>query len=80
LKINKRLRTCGKKYLPPEKSNKDFQKHKKSANKSILNKINVIYNELKEHPFTGTGKPEPLKELLGYKNCMIHVDYKICIR
>jgi Txe/YoeB family toxin of toxin-antitoxin system len=34
-------------------------------NKSILNKIDVIYNELKEHPFTGTGKPEPLKHDLS---------------
>jgi Txe/YoeB family toxin of Txe-Axe toxin-antitoxin module len=51
-----------------EKANKDFQKHKKSGNKSILNKIDVIYNELKEHPFTGTGKPEPLKQLLAYRN------------
>ena len=52
-----------------EKANKDFQKHKKFGNKSILNKIDTIYTELKEHPFTGTGKPEPLKhDLKGLRS------------
>lgn len=49
-----------------EKANKDLQKHRKSGNKSNLLKIDKIFQELKEHPYTGTGKPEALKyELQG---------------
>jgi toxin YoeB len=44
-----------------EKAKIDFQKHRKSGNKSVVNKIDVIFKELKLHPYTGTGKPEPLK-------------------
>jgi toxin YoeB len=44
-----------------EKAKKDFQKHRKSGNTSVLNKIDEIFKELKEHPYTGIGKPEPLK-------------------
>jgi len=39
--------------------------HKKAGNKSLLNKIAVLLIELTEHPFTGTGKPEPLKYKLS---------------
>jgi len=44
-----------------ESAEKDFSKHKKSGNKKNLVKILKIIEELREHPFTGTGKPEPLK-------------------
>ena len=40
---------------------KDIKKHKKSGDKKILQKIEVLLNELKEHPRTGTGQPELLK-------------------
>jgi toxin YoeB len=39
----------------------DVEAHKKAGNKSIINKINTFIDELREHPTTGTGKPEPLK-------------------
>ena len=45
------------------KSDIDF--HKKSGNKAVLKKIFVLLNELTEHPFEGTGKPEPLKHSLA---------------
>jgi toxin YoeB len=46
---------------------KDFSKHKKSGDIPSINRILKILNELKEHPFTGIGKPEELKyELSGY--------------
>ena len=49
-----------------EQAEEDLQKHKRAGNRSALNKIDRIYNELKSHPYTGTGKPEPLKyELKG---------------
>ena len=46
---------------------KDLSKHKKSGNKASIKKILKILNELKEHPYTGTGNPEELKyELSGF--------------
>ena len=45
------------------KSDIDF--HKKSGNKAVLKKIFVLLIELTEHPFEGTGKPEPLKHNLS---------------
>ncbi|KQT18108.1 addiction module toxin YoeB [Chryseobacterium sp. Leaf404] len=39
----------------------DIEKHKKSGDKKILLKINKIFDELREHPESGTGKPEKLK-------------------
>jgi len=39
----------------------DIQAHQKSGQKSILSKINTLINELRKHPYTGTGNPEPLK-------------------
>ena len=44
-----------------KKAKKDFQKHRKAGNKSVMNKIDEIFNELKEHPYIGIGKPEQLK-------------------
>ena len=43
----------------------DIDFHKKSGNKAILKKINTFLEELVEHPFTGTGKPELLKYSLA---------------
>ncbi|MGL5111765.1 MAG: Txe/YoeB family addiction module toxin [Flavobacterium sp.] len=46
---------------------KDLSKHKKSGDLASIKKIIKILNELKDHPYTGSGKPEPLKfELSGY--------------
>ena len=36
----------------------DIEKHKKSGGKVVLNKITSLIDELREHPFDGTGKPE----------------------
>ena len=38
---------------------------KKSGNKAVLNKLLSLLKELAEHPFSGTGKPEPLKHTLA---------------
>ncbi len=35
----------------------DIQAHKKAGQKSILSKINTLVDELREHPYTGTGNP-----------------------
>jgi toxin YoeB len=45
----------------------DLRAHKKSGDKAIMKKIDALVDELKEHPRSGTGKPEELKyDLLGY--------------
>ena len=43
----------------------DISQHKKSGNKSVVNKITLLLEELTQNPFTGTGKPEPLKHSLS---------------
>lgn len=45
----------------------DIAAHRKAGNKTTLNKLLTLFNELAEHPFTGTGKPEPLKHVLKGK-------------
>ena len=47
------------------KAKEDISFHKKSGNKPIQKKLLVLLNELAEHPFTGTGKPEQLKHNLS---------------
>jgi toxin YoeB len=42
----------------------DFELHKQSGDKIVLKKIEKLLLELIDHPFTGTGKPEPLKNNL----------------
>ena len=49
------------KIIIKETAVKDFLKHKKSGNKQNLFKISKIIEELREHPYTGIGKPEQLK-------------------
>lgn len=39
----------------------DIEKHKKSGDLKILKKLQILLSELREHPKTGTGKPEQLK-------------------
>ncbi len=46
--------------LTPEAEN-DIEKHILSGDKKVLIKINKLFDELREHPMTGTGKPERLK-------------------
>lgn len=42
----------------------DIEKHKKSGDKATLKKLQKLFNELIEHPTTGTGQPEILKHNL----------------
>lgn len=48
-----------------DKSKEDIDFFKKSGNKSVLKKLFSLLEELYEHPFTGTGKPEQLKYQLS---------------
>lgn len=47
-----------------DKAKDDIAWLKKSGNKAVLTKLLTLLEELTEHPFTGTGKPEPLKYAL----------------
>ncbi|PLW97923.1 MAG: Txe/YoeB family addiction module toxin [Marinilabiliales bacterium] len=48
-------------------ADKEIRSYHKAGNKKALNKIHTIFQELQEHPKTGTGHPEQLKhELSGY--------------
>jgi len=40
---------------------KDIESLKKSGNKATLKKLEILLNELTEHPESGTGQPEELK-------------------
>jgi len=50
-----------------KKAQNDLILHSKSGDKAIIKKIEKIFEELSDHPFTGTGLPKPLKhQLSGY--------------
>lgn len=40
---------------------KDFNYWKQTGNKRIVKRIHDLLADIVEHPFTGIGKPEPLK-------------------
>jgi len=48
-----------------DKAKEDIEAYKNTGNKVVLNKLLALLGELTEHPFTGTGKPEPLKHKLS---------------
>lgn len=56
----------------------DIDFHRKSGNKAVLKKINTLLEELSEHPFTGTGKPETLKyDLAGLWSRRINQEHRL---
>jgi toxin YoeB len=50
-----------------DQATEDITYHKKAGNKALLKKMLVLLEEISEHPFTGTGKPEALKHDLAGK-------------
>jgi toxin YoeB len=40
---------------------KHLQEIHRSGNKSLIRKVEQLFLELSEHPYTGTGKPEQMK-------------------
>jgi len=49
-----------------DKALEDIKFWKKSGQKTTQNKISSLIEDIKQHPYTGLGKPEPLKyELSG---------------
>lgn len=57
---------------------KDIDFHRKSGNKSVVKKLLIILNELSEHPYIGTGKPEQLKyDLAGFWSRRINMEHRL---
>ena len=56
----------------------DIEKHKKTGDQSVLKKLQKLFNELREHPLTGTGKPEKLKhDLAGLYSRRINKKHRL---
>ena len=51
--------------LPQAQKDRDYWK--KSGNKAIMERISALLKDIMEHPYTGIGKPEPLKYDLAWK-------------
>ena len=61
-----------------DKAVDDINSHKKSGNKAVLNKLLKLLEEITDHPFTGTGKPEALKhELTGCWSRRINKEHRL---
>ncbi|MGL5561988.1 MAG: Txe/YoeB family addiction module toxin [Tannerellaceae bacterium] len=39
----------------------DIEAHKRAGQRVVIEKISSLINELREHPYSGTGKPEQLR-------------------
>ncbi|MCO5249888.1 MAG: Txe/YoeB family addiction module toxin [Candidatus Kapabacteria bacterium] len=44
-----------------EVAENDIRKLRKSGDKALLKKLNLLFDELREHPYTGSGQIEQLK-------------------
>lgn len=61
-----------------EQAEKDREYWKKSGNKAIMNRITLLLRDIAEHPYTGIGKPEPLKyDLQGKWSRRINSEHRI---
>lgn len=49
------------KLIITDEAKRDLASFARSGDKSSAKKANNLLNELREHPYTGTGKPEPLR-------------------
>jgi len=60
------------------KAIEDIKYWKKSGQTAIQNKISSLINAIEKTPFTGIGKPEPLKhEYTGYWSRHINREHRI---
>lgn len=61
-----------------EQAEKDREYWKKSGNKAIMNRVTALLEDIIAHPYTGIGKPEPLKyELAGCWSRRINSEHRI---
>ncbi len=56
----------------------DIAFFKKTGNKVVLKKLLLLLNEISEHPYSGTGKPEALKfNLTGLWSRRINLEHRL---
>lgn len=56
----------------------DREYWKRSGNEKIMNRISALLADILEHPYTGIGKPEPLKyELAGKWSRRINAEHRL---
>ena len=61
-----------------EQAQNDRDYWKKSGNKAIMNRISALLKDIMEHPYTGIGKPEPLKyDLAGKWSRRINSEHRL---
>ena len=61
-----------------EQAQKDREYWKESGNKAIMNRITALLKDIVEHPYTGKGKPEPLKyDLAGKWSRRINSEHRL---
>ena len=62
--------------LPQAQKDRDYWK--KSGNKAIMERISALLKDIIEHPYTGKGKPEPLKyDLAGKWSRRINAEHRL---
>ena len=62
--------------LPQAQKDRDYWK--KSGNKAIMERISALLKDIMEHPYTGIGKPEPLKyDLSGKWSRRINAEHRL---
>ena len=61
-----------------EQAQNDRDYWKESGNKAIMNRISALLKDIMEHPYTGIGKPEPLKyDLAGIWSRRINSEHRL---
>lgn len=61
-----------------DQAKKDIAAHQQAGNKAVLKKLLKLLEEINEHPFKGTGKPEALKhDLAGCWSRRINQEHRL---
>lgn len=61
-----------------DKVKEDIANHRKAGNKAVLKKLFTLLEELEQHPYSGTGRPESLKyELSGMWSRRINKEHRL---
>ena len=64
-----------------EQAEKDRDYWKKSGNTAVMKRITALLQDISRHPYTGIGKPEPLKyDLSGLWSRRITAEHRLIYR
>ena len=55
----------------------DREYWKRTGNKRVMKRITDLLEDIKKHPFTGIGKPEPLRNMNGYWSRRINDEHRL---